>query len=925
MPDDERLREALLELQLLREREARNHLSTQTVLECVEAISRAPSSRAAIGALFGALKSTLSADACAVLERDEGDDGEGLTVAASSEPAWDRCRTWPPFDALRRPRNIADLRLAGQWRGDVGIEEYTAALVAPSDHAGRGFALMCLRRSGSFSNDALRILQRIAGLAAQSVIGHRNESRLNLLAATIEGSSSGFAISDATRSDNPLIYVNPAFEELSGFAADEVLDRNCRFLTLEPKASRERTRLRHAVETRSGGTFLLRNQRKDGTPFWNELTLYPVRDADDRTTHLVATQRDVSDRIAAEADRDRMRKRMEQAMAVSQDAFLLLDAGRRVLYANTATSQLFPARPHDWATGTTFADNWSGYLDTMRAAEGRVTRLLANPDLTELAELPAGRELSLPDGRTAFVRAADIEDGAMVLWAANITPLKASQILLEQRLAAIEAALDGIAIVDRSGRIAYLNRNAGRALGFEIADMALGRDWTRFYEDAPQAAVQARLFARLSRRGTGATHEVTASPLAEGAVLVIRDVTERLAAETREADLQKALFQVQRRDAVARLASGIAHDFNNLLSAISGSAALIGLDPGDRDKVEEHTARISAAGARAARLVNRLLDVGAPRSQAATFDLRQALSDIPDLVGGTLPDNISFSSRLPDESLLLSGDPDELNQIVVNFILNARDALGAEGGEISLACCVETGDTARRLRVGALVGGEPYARISVRDTGMGVDPEALARIFEPYFTTKGTSGTGLGLPTAAALVRAAGGGIEVETAPGEGSAFHLFWPMAAAERVVSVVSDGPSPRALAGLAVIVVDDEVEVAEVIQGYLERYGAEVAVCTDPELAIEAVREDPGFWSAVVTDYDMPGMSGGDLTEALAREAPDIAVFLVTALARRLSDPRVSPGKIAGMFAKPVDLSQLVSALAAFSSGEPPQADT
>ena len=156
------------------------------------------------------------------------------------------------------------------------------------------------------------------------------------MAATIAGSSSGFAIADATHASRPLVYVNRAFEQLSGYSAAEVRGQNCRFLSDEPPESEERMRLRQAVQSCEPGTFLVRNKRKSGELFWNELTLYPVYAPTGEPINLVATQSDVTERVLATAERDRVQDRMVRALTATEDAFLVLEHDGRVAFANAA-------------------------------------------------------------------------------------------------------------------------------------------------------------------------------------------------------------------------------------------------------------------------------------------------------------------------------------------------------------------------------------------------------------------------------------------------------------------------------------------------------------------------------------------------------------------------------------------------------------
>ncbi|MBK1634808.1 PAS domain-containing hybrid sensor histidine kinase/response regulator [Rhodovulum adriaticum] len=919
MAEDERLREALLELQLLQEREAQALRETKDLLACIEAFSMAATPQDRLDSIFASLRDRAKADHAMLL--DAAGAGSARVVAAD-RAAWVGAELHPPLDLTARARNLADLALVGDWGGDICLDGYAGMLVAPFRGAGGDcFVLLCLRAAPHrFAKEALNLAERLAGLAVRALQAKTLAAENALLAATIQGSSSGVAISDAQAPDKPLVYVNPAFERLTGYLAEELLGTNCRILNAEPPDAPERTRLRRTVAENGSGRFLLRNRRKSGQIFWNELTLFPVRDTAGTVSHLVATQNDVSERIAAEEDRYRTRARMEQSLAATDNAFLVLDPAGRVVFANAATSDLFPAAGPDWCPDTGFAENWNAYLRAARTMPGRVTRLLETPDLDALAALPSGREVDLPDGRSLLMRAARLGDGAIVVSATDVTPLKSAQMLLEQRLAAIEAARDGIAITDHDGRLFYLNGAAAALLGFAKPPDALGRKWMGRYVDVPEVRVagEAELTLHRDQNGKTCTHEITASRLdGNGFVIVIRDVTERLETEAREEDLKLALIRAQRQEAVAQLASGIAHDFNNLLSAINGSATLITMDPTRHDAVRSHAERIASAGTRAARLVNRLLDLGAPAPARGTFELRSVLSDLEALVAPTLPSQVGLEVDITPQPLLMRGDSSELHQAVVNLVFNARDAIGREAGHIRVQVDAFQPEEPMLLLSGLLPETDRYARIRVGDTGKGMTEDVLLHAMEPYFTTKGREGTGLGLAIVGMQLGAIGGGLDIASTPGTGTTVTIYWPCQPEARMADAA---PAPGAchdLSGMTILVIDDEPEVADVLQSYLETFGAEVAVCDMPQDGVEAVAEGPQDWSAVITDYDMPGMTGGDVVERLSKLAPEVPVFLVTALARRLSDPRVGPGRVRGVFAKPVDLDKLCGALSALRS--------
>lgn len=912
MAEDERLREALLELQLLRQREAQSLDETRKLLECLEAYSSATTPADALTSIFVSLRKTLGADLSILAEL--ADDGSCL-ITASDTAQHVGLRLVPPFDLAARARDILNLSMLGAWDGDLGMGQYTALLSVPVRAEGRQYALIALKSANvPFETGSIRLVERLAGLALRALQGSKIARENKLLAAAIHGSSSGFAIADATKDERPLIYVNKAFERISGYTATEVLGTNCRFLSAEPEDAAARVALRKAVQNNAPGQFLLRNRRKDGTLFWNELTLFPVDNDAGETVSLVATQNDVSARVEAAAERDRTRAQMARALTATEDAFLILEPDQRVAFSNDATRDVFFAPDIDWATGTTFTDNWNAYLHASQDMPGRITRLIAQPDLTGLARLPNGREIDLPDGRTVLVRASDLSDGGVVLSATDVTPLKAAQRLLAQRLAAIEAAQDGIAVTDGQGRLTYLNQAASDMLGFAAPNLALGKHWYRRYdmEEAPKdhAAFDGTLYR--SDGDVQRTHEVTGTVLdSGGAVMMFRDITDRLAFETREAELKAGLQQLQRQEATAQLAAGIAHDFNNLLSAINGSATLIGLEEELSDGVQAHVDRISTAGTQAARLVNRLLDMGALNEGQGAFDAGSALADIPTLVGPGLPSRISLNLSQDVHGVALKGDPGALSQVLVNLVLNARDAIGNAPGQITLTTQRVEKRARPDLKIGELLSTQSYLRIDVEDTGAGIPTNKQSTVFEPYFSTKGRRGTGLGLAMVSIQVQGVGGALGLRSTEGAGTTISVYWPIAphAADDTADSASQGHD---LSGLTLIVVDDDADVATVAAKYLEARGAEVAICMDPRDALEAVTDAPAAWSAVITDYDMPQMTGGELAERIKHAAPDMQIILVTALARQLSDPRVTDGTVQTVLAKPTDLNHLSSVL-------------
>ncbi|MCH2163283.1 MAG: PAS domain-containing protein [Marinovum sp.] len=905
MADDERLREALLELQLLRDREAQSLAHAQTLADCLEAYSTAPDAEAALKSLLSAIGTKVEVDVTLILSEPKNNRSDVLVT--SDERFLDATIT-APLNLSGRSRNLANLNAVGEWDLPHPAENYVGLMSHPTAN---GTIVVTLRSAPRrFTKNDMQLFERLAGLVAQAMRNASLAREKDLLSAAVAGSSTGIAIADASDANLPLVYVNKAFEDISGYSSAEVIGENCRFLSAELKDSPERSRLRASVRARRSGKFLLLNQRKSGELFWNELSLFPVRDNAGEVRSLVATQTDVTERVEAGEARDQARARMEMALSATDDAFLVLEEDGRVAFSNLAISELFPAPATNWSPKTSFDENWEEYLAHAADLPGSITRLLRSASMRNLAQIGSGRELDLPDGRSVFIRAAPLEDGGLVITATDISPMKTAQNLLAQRLAAIEAAPDGIAISDPEGRLVYLNPAAAKLLGYGRASAAFGRVWRQQYQNRNALAHISHfepIMAELDD-DQGTIHEITTSPLEnQGHVILVRDVTEKLATEAREDELLRSLAQLQRQEAIAQLTAGVSHDFNNYLAAINGSATLIDMEEELPKNVREHVRRISSAGAQSAKLVNRLLDMGTGRSTRGQFDLTSELRELPKLMEPMYANGVTFDIQYPDTALLLRGDAAEFNQVVLNLLLNAGEAISSDIGTVSLKAAQFTPHDLPEPNVGTLIKNRPYAVLDVVDTGHGMDAETAAKVFEPYFTTKGRQGTGLGMAMVAKQTVSSGGALLISSLPGKGTTVKLFWPVTTTDLPDEGVTPAKSFN-LAGRTILVVDDDTQVSNVIAGYLESMGAEVAECEDPRDAIEAIEDDPKAWSALISDYDMPIMNGGELAQRARGASEHLPIIIVTALARRLNDPRLVDAQVAAILPKPVDLVQL-----------------
>lgn len=864
-----------------------------------------------------------------VVRRADGDD----RIEATDDTALDGRSLDGAARLLDRPRHVFDLAADTRWaslRASLPVPARSLLSAPLALPGGARAAVVALHADPDrFDADRRRALSRFAWLAEQALGTRELRWRNTLLAHVIDGASSGVAIADARKPARPLIYVNRAFEDITGWRAEEVLGRNCRFLSDEPPGGQTRRRLRDCVAQNGSDSFILRNRRKDGTAFWNALTLYPVRDETGAPRYLVGTQTDATESVTARLQTEHARQRLDDALSHTRDAVLLLGEDETVRYANPMVRRLFPAGPAGWRGGSALRENWAACLSGLTAEDAARLAPFRCPNLSALIDRADGVEMQLR-GRFVLLRGQRTADGGAVLSATDITALKSAESALRQRVAAIDLAPDGIAVVDAQHRLVQANPSLAALCEAPNAEAMLGRDWwTPYAADNPpgaRGAIEAGLVrdgkgeGRLDRTASDGTRAVHAVSLAQAGtaarILIVQDVTAQAEAQRRRQELAERLEEARRQQTLSQMTAGLAHDFNNLLSAINGSATLIGSDNAAEPALRRHADRILAAGTQAAHLMHRFMALGRAPLRPERFDLAQVATEAVELFSAILTDATRLRTTFPDGPVQAFGNPTEAGQIVLNLLINAQDALEQAPGTVTvtLHAAVEPDGAAYKAVVqGRLRPGRRYVRLVVSDTGSGIPADHLPRIFDAWFSTKAERGTGLGLSSVAALMREAGGAVALRTAPGTGTRFDVFWPCddpsGQPPDPIASLSEGIR---LDGRVILVVDDEPALADMLCTCLERLGAEVAAVSDPALAIEALREDPGAWSALVTDFDMPGLTGKDVAQAARQSDPAMPVFLVTALGTRRAEGGLDR-LVDAVFDKPVDLGRLARLLA------------
>jgi PAS domain S-box-containing protein len=388
-------------------------------------------------------------------------------------------------------------------------------------------------------------------------------------------------------------------------------------------------------------------------------------------------------------------------------------------------------------------------------------------------------------------------------------------------------------------------------------------------------------------------------------------------------EAQSRLAHAQRMEALGQLAGGIAHDFNNVLQAVQGGARLIEARPGDVERTRRLMGMVGEAAARGTAVTRRLLAFSRRADlRAEPLDAAELLGGVAEVLSHTMGDGIRVEVAAAPDLPPLVADKGQLETVLVNLASNARDAMAGQG-VIALSAAAEAFGPGLPRPPVRLAPGE-YLRFSVRDSGAGMPPEVLARVTEPFFTTKPRGkGTGLGLAMARGFAEQSGGGLHIESAPGAGTTVLLWLPAAGtslpadAPRAAAGEGGGPHPDRRA--RVLLVDDDAVVREIVAEGLRAAGYEVAAAAGAAEAL-ALLDAGGAVDALVSDLSMPEVDGLALVEAVQRRRPGLPAILLTGFATDAADLAMR-GAVSGAFSllrKPIEAATLAERIAALLSG-------
>ena len=529
----------------------------------------------------------------------------------------------------------------------------------------------------------------------------------------------------------------------------------------------------------------------------------------------------------------------------------------------------------------------------------------------------------------------------------DVTERKQAEMKLRHERDRAQRYLDTVDVMvvalDLDGRITLINRKGAELVGYSESYL-LGAEWSAVCV-RPQDRIQFSYFFRnqLHYQEVGGADGfidssesmLLSSTLSEilvswrysqlldecgvvsGLLCSGTDITAARKAECENRNMQQQLQQSQKMQAIGQLTGGVAHDFNNIIASILGHAELlmIRMKPYQDEKAAKYIENIYRSGERARDLVEKMLAFsrGRGKSIPAAIEVESAIQDIINILRSVLPATIKINVNSSGGRIGVLASPVDLQQIIMNLCINARDAMNGHGNlDVSVEPAHDVHHSACSSCHHCFEGD--YVVISVTDSGMGIVAEQMARLFEPFFTTKDVGkGTGMGLAVVHGIIHELGGHVVVNSTPGKGACFEVYLKASAlVQKKADYMSDNSSVVAVGGETVLIVDDEPLVREFVSELLTEGGYTVLLAADPFEALDIVKSKHRKIDAIITDQSMPGMTGVKMARIISDMFPNIPIVLSTGYGDEITEEELKDSGIRLMINKPMKGPDLLSAI-------------
>jgi PAS domain S-box-containing protein len=738
-----------------------------------------------------------------------------------------------------------------------------------------------------------------------------------------------------TSPDERWMRLNRAFCAVTGYTEDELIGDTFRRITHPDDLARDLERRQRMLDGELDRCRVeKRLLHKDGHWVWVELNVVVVRDALGAPLHFIAQFQDITERRRAEAALRESEARYERIAAnvpgIVYQFIYLPDGGKRFTFVSEGARALCGVAPEailrdpNALFGLIHPEDLPGMH-----ASGQAAVAALRPWRWE------GR-LLLPTGEQRWVQAAShnarqpdgsvLADGLIM----DITEQRQAAARLEESEQRYRSLFDhhpdAVFSTDTEGRYTSANPACETISGYSPEEL-IGQPYAPFIAPNQLAKgyehLDSALAGRAKRSELAIAHksgrhvelDVTSIPIIVGGKVVgvfgiARDLTAQRA-------LEAQLRQSQKMEAVGQLAGGVAHDFNNILTAIAGFAEFLQdeFEPGDPRR--EDVGEILKGAHRAASLTAQLLAFSRKQVlRSEVLDLNQVMTEMTAMLRPLLGSSLHLVTLPAHRAVPVLADRTQLEQVIMNLAVNARDAMQGDG-TLSIEICISPAEP----------GAPQRATLIVSDTGAGMSPEVVARIFEPFFTTKPAGrGSGLGLATVHGIVQQSGGTISVESRPGEGTSFTITLPLASGSRTRPITGEmqalrdprgGESDRT-AG-TVLIAEDEEAVRAIAQRLLERAGYRVLTARHGADALRVLEQAGGTVDVLLSDVVMPEMGGVELAARATEMIPGLPVVLMSGYTDNDLGPINEEGMVAGFISKPFTSETLLETVkAAVRSG-------
>jgi two-component system cell cycle sensor histidine kinase/response regulator CckA len=789
----------------------------------------------------------------------------------------------------------ADILVSEHFRGQHS-EQHSRLLAAPPARSTVvGLELFGLRKDGTEFPAEIRLspLDTKGGVWVSSAIRdisdrRRTEEDLRRLASIVACSDDAIV---GKTTEGIITSWNSGAQHIFGYSPKEAIGRSITMLAPVDRPEEIPRMLECLKRGEVVDHFETVRLRKDGKEVQIELTVSPIRDALERIVGASTIGRDISVRKAAEKHLVQMEARYRGLLEAAPDAMVVVNHGGEIVLLNVQAEKQFGYR----------RDELVGQKVKNIIPRGFAERLLMHgtgtPGDPVVPQMGTGIELHgrRKDGSEfpieIMLSPLDTVDGILITAAIrNIAERKLRENDLSRLAAVVESSQDAIVSLTSLGIIRTWNRGAERIFGYS-AEEATGRS-ILFLSPPDRSAEGSTLLERVARAdriehfetirvkkdGTQIHVALTFSPIKDsdgrvvGVSSVARDVTE-------SKHMEAMLRQSQKMEAVGQLAGGVAHDFNNLLGVILGYTGLmldrLGLDDPQRKSIEE----IQKAGDRAALLTRQLLAFSRKQVlQPKVIDLNAVVAGAEKLLQRLIGENIELRAVLNPELCRVKADPGQIEQIIMNLAVNARDAMPS-GGKLTIETSNMEFDEAYTAQHPSTRTG-PHVMLAVTDTGCGMDAETKAHMFEPFFTTKEFGkGTGLGLSTVYGIVKQSGGSVWVYTEPGLGTSFKIYLACVDAVPEIEPPNDKVMNVVAGSQTILIVEDDPALLQVTHRSLEEVGYAILEARSSKEAIDISESHTGPIHLMVTDVVLPGMSGVKLAAYLSAQRPEMKVLYVS----------------------------------------------